>query len=133
MKDKYPDFWSVLLGSEPIGFLLGYISLAVFAAVVMTFWNALNKYKEVQGTPQKWSWRYFIMNNIGNFIAALLFIPLFIRIVIGFTTHPGLLILSSVGIGFGFYKLAKVANKLGVWTTDSLSKRIAAKIKEKED
>lgn len=132
MRNKYPDFWSVLIGSEPIGFLLGYIALAVLAAFIITLWNALKKYQEAQGTPDKWSWKYFFWNNIGNFIVGILLIPLFIRIEIEFFDHPGLMLLFSVGTGFGFYKLAKVANRLGLWTTNSLSKKISEKIKSNE-
>lgn len=133
MKEKYPDFWSVLVGTQPIGFFIGYTALAILAAFVISLYRAVNKYQEVSRSPDKWSWGYFLRDNIGNFVASVIFIPFFIRVEMEFITHPGLMILFTIGTGLGFMSLAKLANKWGLWTTSRLSKKFAEKIKEKEE
>lgn len=131
--DKYPNFWSVLLGDQPIGFLLGYIAVAMVAAIGITLVAALSKYKNIRSSPDEWSWKYFAINNGGNFLAGLIILPVFIRIVMAFIVNPNFVLLFSAGLGFGFYKLAKLANKFGVWTTDKVSEKIAEKIKTQQD
>jgi len=131
--DKYPNFWSVLLGNDPVGFFLGYTALSYFAAVGMILVMASQKYKNIPDSPEKWSWKYFRVNNAGNFAACFFIVPLFIRILIEFVDDPKWMLLISIGIGFGFYKLAKLANNFGIWTTDKISERIAEKIKSTPD
>lgn len=126
---KYPDFWHVLIGNQPPGFFFGYLAVSVMAAFAMILIMATMKYKAVEDSPDKWSWKYFIANNWGNFVASLLVLPIFIRLVLIWVTTPDYMVAISAGLGFGFYKLAKLANNVGLWTTDKLSERIAEKIK----
>lgn len=130
--DKYPDFWSVLLGSQPIGFILGYIVISYLSAMGIILVMAAQKYNGISNSPEKWSWKYFWANNAGNFIACLFILPIAIRLVTEFVADARLMLLISVGVGFGFYKLAKLANKFGIWTTDKLSEKISEKIKQTE-
>jgi len=131
--NKYPDFWSVLLGNDPIGFFLGYMALSYVSAVGMILIMASQKYKNVPNSPEKWSWRYFFANNVGNFSACLFVVPIFIRVLIEFIDDPRWMLLISIGIGLGFYRLAKLANDFGIWTTDKISDKIAEKIKSTPD
>lgn len=127
--NKYPDFWSVILGNQPPGFFFGYISVSFVSAFGIILVMASQKYKGIDNTPNKWSWKYFFVNNSMNFVASLFVLPIFIRVVIEFIDNPQWLLLISVGLGFGFYKLAKLANNVGIWTTDKISEKIAEKIK----
>lgn len=128
--EKYHDFWSVLLGDGPIGFILGYIVISYISAVGIILGMASQKFKEIPNSPDKWSWKYFWANNAGNFIACLFILPIVIRILIEFVDDARLMLLLSIGVGFGFYKLAKLANKFGLWTTDKLSDKISEKVKQ---
>lgn len=130
--DKYPDFWSVLFGSGPRGFFFGYVVLAIISAIGIILIMASQKYKVIPGTPEKWSWKYFFANNAGNFGASLFVLPIFVRVLIEFVSDPRWMLLISIGLGFGFYKLAKIANDAGIWTTDKISEKIAEKIKQTE-
>lgn len=130
---KYPDFWSVLIGNQPPGFFFGYISLALFAAFGMILIMASNKYKSNPDTPEKWSWRYFVADNLGKFLAGLFLVPIFIRVTMELNLPPQWMALVSIGIGFGFLGLSIIATNYGIWTTKKLSKSIADKIKDKEN
>lgn len=131
--EKYPNFWSVLLGNDPVGFFLGYMAIAYVSSFAMILVMASQKYKSVPGSPDKWSWKYFWGNNGGNFLACLFLVPLFIRVLVEFIKEPRWMLLLSIGIGLGFYRLAKLANQYGVWTTDKISEKIAEKIKSTPD
>jgi hypothetical protein len=127
---KYPDFWSVLLGNGPHGFFFGYITVAIIAAIGIILVMASQKYKKNPDSPDKWSWRYFWANNAGNFGACLFLVPIAIRLCVEFIDDPKWMLLLSIGVGFGFYRLAKVANDYGIWTTDKISDKISEKIKQ---
>lgn len=130
--EKYPNFWSVLLGNQPVGFIIGYIVLSYISSAGIILVMASQKYKDVPNSPDRWSWRYFFANNSLNFIACLFILPLFIRVLMEFVENPKIMLLLSIGIGFGFYRLAKLANKYGIWTTDKISEKIAEQIKSKD-
>lgn len=130
--DKYPNFWSVLLGNDPVGFFLGYTALAYFASFGMILVMASQKYKNVTTSPEAWSWKYFWANNAGNFAACLFLVPIIIRVLNEFVEDPRWMLLLSIGVGFGFYRLAKLANDFGIWTTDKISEKIAEKIKTQD-
>ncbi len=109
------------------------MALSYIAAVGMILIMASQKYKNVPNSPDAWSWKYFFVNNSGNFAACLFILPLFIRVAIEFIENPAWMLLISIGIGLGFYRLAKLANDYGVWTTDKVSEKIAEKIKSTPD
>lgn len=129
--NKYPDFWSVLLGNGPHGFFFGYVVVSLIAAIGAILIAATQKYKNVDGTPDEWSWHYFWANNSGNLIAGLFILPVFVRLIYQYI-DAGWMLAVSVGLGFGFFGLAKLANNFGIWTTDKLSERIANKIKDQK-
>lgn len=133
MKEKYPDFWSVILGDKPIGFLLGYIAVSIISALAIILVMASQKYKAVPGSPEKWSWGYFIRNNAGNFIACFFLLPIVIRVLFAMIDSPLWMLIFSVGAGLGFYRLAKLANDFGIWTTDKISEKFSEKIKQSND
>ena len=128
---KYPDFWSVLLGNGNHGFFFGYVVLALISSIGMILVMATKKYETVEGSPDKWSWKYFWVNNAGNFLAGLFLLPIFVRLIYQYI-DAGWMLAVSIGLGFGFTGLAKIANNFGVWTTDKLSEKLANKIKDKE-
>lgn len=130
--NKYPDFWSVLIGNGPSGFFFGYVVLSMLSAIGIMLVLAAQKYKKNEATPAHFSYRYFIVNNLMNIIAGLFLVPLFVRLVYEYVPPP-VMIFVCIGIGFGFHRLAKIANKFGLLTTDKLSEKIATKIKQEED
>lgn len=131
--NKYPDFWSIMIGPGPIGYLLAYITISLICAFGMILILASDKYKSNPATPDKWSWRYFIADNLGKFLAGLFLLPITIRILYQYVDAAWMIPL-SVGVGFGFLGLSKIATNYGVWTTKRLSKWVASKIdKEKPD
>ncbi len=130
--NKYPDFFHTILGSGPIGNFFGFVTLGMVAAFAMVFILATQKYKSNPDSPTAWSWKYFWADNAGKFIAGLFLIPLFIRVIYEYV-NPMWMVFVSIGVGFGFLGLAKLATSYGIWTTDALSKRVADKIKQAEN
>lgn len=128
--NKYPNFWNVLFGTGERGLFFGYVVIAIISAVGIILVMASQKYKSTPESPEKWSWKYFFVNNAGNFGASLFVLPIFVRVIIEFISDPKWMLLVSVGIGFGFYKLAKIANDAGILTTNRLSQKIAEKINQ---
>lgn len=129
---KFPDFWSVLLGNGNHGFFFGYVVLSLICSIGMILVMASQKYKEIGNTPNVWSWKYFFVNNSGNFLAGLFLLPIFVRLIYQYI-DPGWMLGLSAGLGFGFTGLAKIANNFGIWTTDAVSKRLAEKIQSNLD
>lgn len=125
--NKYPDFWSVLLGNGHHGLLFGFIVMAFICAFGTILIMAANKYKGAEGTPTVWSWKYFFANNLGIFGANFFLIPITIRLIYQYI-DPTWMLLVSCGLGFGFLALAKIATNFGLLTTNKLSQRIADKI-----
>ena len=126
--NKYQNFWNVLFGTGERGLFFGYVALALLSALGIILIMASQRYKSNSESPDKWSWRYFFADNAGNFGASLFVLPIFIRVITEFVDDPKWMLLISVGIGFGFYKLAKIANDAGILTTDKLAKKVAEKI-----
>jgi len=127
--DKYPDFWSVLIGNGPAGFFFGYVALSMIAAFGMILIMATQKYKTSEKSPDVWSWKYFWVNNMGKFLAGFFLLPLFIRLIYE-RVDAGWMVPLSIGVGFGFLALAKIATNFGILTTEKLSQQIAEKIKQ---
>ncbi|HVZ55836.1 MAG TPA: hypothetical protein VG870_04195 [Chitinophagaceae bacterium] len=129
---KYPDFWSVLLGSGPHGFFFGYVVLAYIGAIGMIVILAANRDKTSPNTPEQWSWKFFWADNALRFLAGFFLIPLFVRLIyqeVGMSA----MIPMSIGIGFGFQGLAYVARSIGLFTTNALSQRVAGKLNQQND
>lgn len=76
--EKLERIISIILGDlEPIVFV-AYVFVAYFSALVMLLYRADKKRKEAQNTPDKFSFKFFLQDNISTFLLNLLFIPLFI-------------------------------------------------------
>lgn len=128
---NYPDFWSVLLGNGPRGFFFGYLVLGLIAATVMLCILAVGRDKESPATPVKWSWKFYIVNNILRILSTVLLIYIFVRVAYEYVDGIWMIIF-CIGLGFGFPKLAHIAKKWGVLTTSRLSDRITEVLNQKE-
>lgn len=128
----YPDFWNTVLGNGPRGLFFGFVFLAIVSAIGIIVVRASQKYKKIPGTPDQWSWKYFWADNLGNIVAGLFLIPIFVRLVYDHV-EPTWMIVVSIGLGFGFFGLAELANSIGVWTTKKISERIGQKVKEEQE
>lgn len=124
---KYKDFWSVLLGTQPPGFIFGYIALAYIASVAMVMILASTRDPNSPNSPKEWSWRFFWVNNSIRFVVGFLLIPIFIRILIEYVDGLWMLLL-SIGVGFGFMGLAQLAKDFGIMTTRKISARIVQQV-----
>lgn len=129
--EKYPDFWSVILGNGPRGFFFGYFVMGVFAAFIMFCILASTRDKKSSKTPDDWSWKFYWMNNILRIIATVGLLFLFVRFAYEYVAI-GWMLFWSIGIGFGFPKLAHIAKKWGILTTNKLSDQIKQAIEEQK-
>lgn len=127
---KHPDFWSVLLGTAPPGFIFGYIVMGYLAAITMIMIHASSRDPDSPATPKKWSWKFFWVNNSIRFLVGAFLIPIFIRVAIEYMEGIWMLLL-SIGIGFGFMYLAQIAKKWGFMTTAKLSEKITEMVEKK--
>ena len=126
---KYPDFFSILVGTNA-GFLLGYIVIAAFCAMVIIFIDAAGRDVSSPRTPGKFYLRFWLADNLARVIANLLLIPITIRLCYEYVPPVWMLALSS-GIGFGVDGLAMLAKKFGILTTNKLAERMTQKINGK--
>lgn len=126
---KYHDFWSVLLGKQPPGFIFGYITLAYIAAIAMVMIIASTRDPNSPNSPKEWSWRFFWVNNSIRFVVGFFLIPIFIRILIEYQQGLWLLI-ESIGVGFGFMGLAQLAKQIGLFTTSKISARVVQQVNQ---
>lgn len=126
---KYPDFWQVLLGKQPPGFIFGYIALAYLASIAMVMILASTRDPDSPNTPKQWSWRFFWANNSIRFVVGFLLIPIFIRVLIEYVEGLWMLLL-SIGVGFGFMGLAQLAKDFGIMTTRKISARITQQVEK---
>lgn len=132
MQTKYPDFWNVIYGDLPPGAFWAYVLILLLCTFGALFVSAAIRFKKNPETPPLWSTEYFIKNNKYNFIAGLLLAPIFFWLETKLIINPAVLAISCVGIGFGFERLTVLANNLGYWTTNELSKKLAKKIKTEQ-
>lgn len=124
---KYPDFWTVLVGSGGAGTLLGYIVMTYICATALIFIEASTRNVASAATPVKWSWRFFGADNLARIIADVLLLPITIRLVYQYLP-PTAMLFAACGIGFGVDALALVAKNYGILTTDKLAKLVANKL-----
>lgn len=124
--NKYPDFWTVLVGKGGAGNLLGYIVIAYICATAFIFIEASTRNVASQ-TPVKWSWRFLGADNLARIVADVLLIPITVRLVYQYIPPTWMLFLSC-GIGFGVDGLALVAKNFGMLTTNKLAQAVASKL-----
>jgi hypothetical protein len=123
---KYPDFFSVLVGPN-VGFLCGYIIIAVICALIIMFIDAQGRDVNSIRTPGKFYLKFWIADNLARVIANLLLIPITIRLCYEYVPPVWMLALSS-GVGFGVDGLALIAKNAGILTTKKLAEKMNTKL-----
>ena len=130
--NKYPDFWSVLVGSRGAGFLFGYIIVATICAFAIILYDLSKRNVSSARTPVKFSLRFWFADNLARVLANTLLIPIAIRLVYEYV-NPVWMLFISAGIGFGVDGLGMIAKRFGVLTTNKLAAKVNEKLAEKEN
>lgn len=126
---QYPDFWHILVGNTPIGAFLGYLVLAMIAALASILIDISKRDISSTNTPQKFSLQFWFAHNLLRFVANLLAIPLAIRILSAWENdNPTLMVVLSILIGFGIDILAIAMKNAGILATNKLADKIKDKI-----
>jgi uncharacterized BrkB/YihY/UPF0761 family membrane protein len=128
--DKYPDFWSVLIGKGNPGFFWGFVVISLICAMVMLLIHANSRDISSERTPVKFSTKFLLADNILRILVNLLLVPITIRLVYEYVPPTAMLFL-SVGIGFGSDGLCMLAQRIGLLTTNKLANNVLKKIEEK--
>lgn len=123
---KYPDFWSVLIGNGGPGFFFGYIVIAFICAGAIVLYDISTRDKLSPRSPEKFSIRFWVADNLARVLANLLLIPITIRLVYEYVSPTWMLALAA-GVGFGIDALGMIAKRFGILTT----KKLAAQVTEK--
>lgn len=130
--NKYPDFWSVLLGAGPHGFFFGYFALGIICMATMVCVLAMTRDRNSNNTPKEWSWKFFWVNNSIRFLVGILLMYVFVRLAYQYLPVSYMLI-ATIGLGFGFMYLAQLAKNIGLWTTSKASEAIKNAIEKGTD
>lgn len=129
---NYPDFWSVLLGKGPTGFFLGYVVVALICAAALMFVELKTRNPDSLRSPEKFSMKFWLLDNLARFIGNPLLIFIAIRACYEYIPPVGMLFV-SIGIGFGSDRLGVLAKRMGILTTSKMAERVTEKINEKRD
>lgn len=127
MIEKYPDFWSVMLGPVP-GYFFAYLVWAFICALGIVLISL--KRRDRASNPDKLSLRYWIADNTPRVVGHLLILPVFIRIEYEYVEGLWMLLLAA-GTGFGIDQLGKIAKKYGILTTSKAADSIAEELNNK--
>jgi len=130
--NKYPDFWSVLIGKGNPGFFCGFVVIALICAMVMLLIHANSRDIDSSRTPVKFSTKFLLADNLLRILVNFLLVPIAIRLVYEYVPPTAMLFL-SVGIGFGSDGLCMLAQRIGLLTTNKLANNVLKKIEEKAD
>lgn len=130
--NKYPDFWSVLIGKGNPGFFWGFVVVALICAMVMLLIHSNSRDIDSTRTPVKFSTKFLLADNLLRILANLLLVPIAVRLIYEYLPPTAMLFL-SVGIGFGSDGLCMLAQKIGILTTNKLANNVLKKIEEKAD
>lgn len=125
--NKYPDFFTVLLGNGGAGFFFGYTAIAFICAIAIIFYDIANRNVSSIRTPSKFNLKFWLADNLARVMANLLLIPISIRLCYEYVSPTWMLVLSA-GIGFGIDALGMIAKRFGILTTTKLAERINEKI-----
>lgn len=126
---NYPDFWSTLLGKGPTGFFFGFFVIALICAAALMFVELQTRNVDSKRTPEKFSFKFWMYDNIARFVGNPLLIFLAIRAGIEYIS-PFWMLFYSMGIGFGSDGLGILAKRMGILTTSKLAEKITEKINE---
>ncbi len=130
--NKFPDFWGVVFGHGPIGIFLGFLVIAYVAALASVLIDVSKRDPTSANTPEKFSFKFLLAANLSRFAANVLLIGLFIRVIYEYAS-PTMMLFLSIGIGFGVDRLAMLAKKYGILTTDKIAARVAEKLSDNPD
>jgi len=70
--------FKIIMGDMETPVFLAYLLIAFFSALLMLLIRADKKRKTTIDTPEKFSWRFFLQDNLTTFLINLLAIPLLI-------------------------------------------------------
>lgn len=128
MQEKYPDFWSIILGNGTLGTFLAYLVIAYVAAIMSLLIESSNRDISSANTPVKFSWHFLFAANTKRLIANLLALPLLIRLGYDWVDVKwmiGLSILAGAVVDRG----AMLLKNAGMLASQKAADRIAAKLK----
>jgi hypothetical protein len=131
MVDKYPDFWTVLLGNGSLGAFLAYLAISYFAALASLLFEASNRDIASPHTPAKWSTKFLFASNMLRLIANFLAIPLLIRMEYEYIDMKWM-ILIVIAQGILIDRAFMLLKNIGVMASDRFANRVAAKIAEND-
>lgn len=129
--NKYPDFWSTLLGNGSLGTFLAYLVISYFAATASLLFEASNRDIASDNTPKKWSTRFLLASNVLRLLANILTIPLLIRLEYQYVGMEWM-ILIVIAQGILIDRAFMVLKNIGVLTSDKFASRFADKISEND-
>lgn len=127
--NKYPDYYSVVIGTGPIGIFLGFLTIAFFAALISILQNLATRNVASEATPVKWSTKFMLVDNAIRFLANILVIPLIIRISYESLSFVWEFVVAVVS-GIGVDRLALWLKNIGVFAMDKFTEQIKAKISD---
>jgi|GEM_PF-5413299 len=124
---QHPDFWHVILGSASSGTFLGYLTIAMIAAVASIAYDFSKRDVQSSNTPEKASVVFWFAHNLGRAIGNLLCIPLAIRVLLEWqSANPLLLLALTIVIGIIVDQLFLLLKNMGVFTTQKLADKAKA-------
>lgn len=127
MIQKYPTYWSILLGQGTAGAFLAYFTFAAIAAVIIMAVDVAARDKASPATPTKFSLLFFLAHNAARLLADVLSVALFVRLfytMIPPTWMPWV----SVLLGAAADLLAMVLKNSGILAAKKLSDKIRDKL-----
>lgn len=130
--NKYPDFWSVVIGPGPLGAFLGFLVIALMAAAVRILIKASDRDITSNNTPVLFSWKFFFAHNLSRMLANFLAIPLLIRVSYQLVPDGLLMLLTAIGIGIGADYAAALLQKIGVLSNNKFASRVLDKVKPED-
>jgi hypothetical protein len=73
------DFSTVIFGQLSIGTFFGYVALMLIGTIINSAFDASTRDKQSSKTPVKWSWKFFIADNIKRYVGTALMLYVCIR------------------------------------------------------
>lgn len=129
--NKYPDFWSVLIGAGAPGHFFGYVVIAMICATLLLLIHASQRDITSKNTPVNFSWKFLLAANILRIVTNLLLVPIAVRLTYEYVPSTAMLFI-SVGIGFGSDGLCILAQKIGLLTTKKLANSVMQKLEPEQ-
>lgn len=129
--NKYPDFWSVIVGPGPIGIFLGFIVVTYVCAMVSLLLEANGRDVDSKNTPKPFSGKFLWAANYKRILANALALPILVRI-----TYPSLgveaMLLASIGIGFVADRAALWLKSIGILSSNKTAAKVNSQIEQEQ-